>query len=349
MKALVIREFGSPDVLHFEDVPDPTPGPGEVRVTVKAVVVARTKDVTARAGRPPFGPLVNQFPHVFGTEHAGIVNAVGAGVDAALVGSRVAVSAVLSCGRCSACLRHHEEACSTFGLIGIHRTGAYAEQCVAPVENLHLLNADVSFAQAAALAANGAVAHAQLDAGNVGKGSVVLVLGAAGALGSTAAVMAAWRGAQVIGVDRLGSSQDRLFGLPLAAAVDGEKPGLEERILAATGPAGVDCVIDNLGIPALWAGYRSALAEMGRIVVSGAISHEPIPMHLLPFYLHSQSLIGVRTGNRTHIEAVWQDIDDGLRMPDEFIHTLPWNEASAAHTALEKGLSRGQAVLSVAD
>src|SRR3954452_21271682 len=133
MKAIVMSEFGDADVLHFDEVPTPTPEGGEVRIRVEAVAVARTKDVSARSGRPPFGPQITQFPHILGTEHAGTVDAVGPGVDRSVVGQRVGVSAVLSCGTCRACRHGREEACATFALLGVHRQGSYAEYVVAPV------------------------------------------------------------------------------------------------------------------------------------------------------------------------------------------------------------------------
>lgn len=347
MKALVIEAFGGPEVLTLQELPTPEPGQGEVRVRVQAVAVARTKDVAARAGQPPFGPQIRSFPHVLGTEHAGVVDAVGADVDPQLLARRVAVSAVLSCGDCSACRRHHEEACGSFQLVGVHRAGSYAEYTVVPAGNVHVLPDDVTAAEAASLAANGPVARAQLDAGQVGSGSIVLVAGAGGSLGSTAAALAAHRGARVIGVDRLGAHPDALDGLPLVAALDGEAADLADQIKAAAGPDGLDCVVDNLGLASLWAAYRPAVADLGRIVVSGAISHEPLPMTLLPFYLRSQSLIGVRTGNRAQMTALWRDVADGFRPPPAQLHRFPWLDAAVAHTRVEQGTAHGQSILEV--
>jgi NADPH:quinone reductase-like Zn-dependent oxidoreductase len=347
VKALVIEEFGGPEVIRLAELTDPEPGAGEVRVKVSAVVVARTKDIATRAGRPPFADQVHSFPHVLGTEHAGEVDAVGPGADPALLGKRVAVSAVLACGSCRACRMHREEACFSFGLIGVHRPGSYAQLCVVPESNVSPLPDDVPFPQAAALAGNGPVARAQLDAGGVGPGSTVMVIGAAGALGATAAALAAHRGAQVIGVDRLALKPGCLDGLPLAAMVDGDADDLATAVREVTGEWGVDCVIDNLGIPAVWHKYRDCLADMGRIVVSGAISHDPLPVRLLPFYLRSQSLIGVRTGNRAQIAALWRDVAAGFRIPEAFVDSMPWETVGDAHRAVEAGISRGQAVLEV--
>ena len=345
---MVIEGFGGPEVLVPAELPGPEPGPGEVRIRVHAIAVARTKDVSARSGGLPFGPMITTFPHVLGTEHAGVIDAVGPGVDGLAQGMRVAVSAVLSCGVCRACVAGHEEACATFGLIGVHRPGSYAEYVVVPAGNVHPLPEDIDLVHAAAIAANGPVARAQLDAGQVGPDRTVLVIGAGGALGSMAATMAAWRGARVIAVDRLANRPDTLEGLPLAAAVDGDAPDLAEQIAAAAGGWGLDCVIDNLGVPAVWEAYRPAVADMGRIVVSGAINHEPLPMRLLPFYLRSQSLIGVRTGNRAQIAAVWRDVHDGFRPPDSHVQRMPFADVSAAHARVEAGTAHGQIVLEMA-
>ncbi|TQM43797.1 quinone oxidoreductase family protein [Pseudonocardia cypriaca] len=351
MRAIVIERFGGPEVLRAAELADPEPGPGEVRVAVEAVAVARTKDVAARAGRPPFAPSITAFPHVLGTEHAGVVDAVGPGVDDRLVGSRVAVSAVLTCGNCRACGQGREEACAGFRLVGVHRPGSYAQFCVVPEANVQPVPEDVSLAAAASLAANGGVAAAQLDAGRVGPGSTVLVLGAAGSLGSTLAALAAFRGARVIGVDRLGRDPDRLAGLPLAAMIDGDRPDLAEALRTDVDGVGdvdgIDCVVDNLGITELWNAYLPALAPMGTIVMSGAISHDPVPVPLLTFYLRSQSLIGVRTGNRAQRAALWADVANGFRPPASHLQLLGWDRAAEAHAAVERGEAHGQIVLRV--
>jgi NADPH:quinone reductase-like Zn-dependent oxidoreductase len=352
VRAIVIERFGGPDVLRVVDLPVPQPGPGEVRVRVEAVAVARTKDVAARAGKPPFAPSITAFPHVLGTEHAGVVDAAGPGVDDRLVGSRVAVSAVLTCGRCRACGLGREEACARFRLVGVHRPGSYAQYCLVPAANVEPIPDDLSSVAAASLAANGGVAAAQLHAGRVGPGSTVLVLGAAGSLGSTLVALAAFRGARVIGVDRLGRDPDRLAGLPLAAAVDGDRPDIAVALRTASDQvgegAGIDCVVDNLGIAALVDAYLPVLAPMGTIVMAGAISHEPVPVPLLAFYLRSQSLIGVRTGNRAQRGALWVDVAAGFRPPASHLRLVAWDRVAEAHTAVERGEARGQIVLGVA-
>ena len=342
-----MEAFGPPDVLELRDgVAVPALGADDVLVRVRAIAVARTKDVAMRAGQPPFALRVD-LPHTPGTECAGTVEAVGADVDDALVGSRVAVSAVLACGTCTACARGHEEACNSFALVGVDRQGCYAEFVAVPSVNVHPIPDDLPITHAAALAANGPVARAQLEAGGVGPGSVVAVMGAAGALGSTAACLAHYRGATVIAVDHLDTKGELLAQLPLDAAFDGDDPQLAEALLAHTNGWGVDCVIDNLGLASLWTNYRPALARMGRIIVSGAIGRAPMAIELLPFYLHSQSLIGVRTGNRTQTRELWVDVRGGFRLPDAAVVVRDWTEMRAVHVLVEAGGSTAQTVMAV--
>ena len=341
---MVLRRFGGPDVLVPEEVPAPEPGPGEVRVRVGAVAVARTKDVALRSGRHPFSRAV-RLPHIPGTEHAGTVDALGTGVDGGLLGRRVAVSAVLACGACRACRCGREEACSELRLIGVHQPGAYADYCVAPADNVVAIPDEISFPHAAALAANGPVARAQLDAGGVAAGSRVLVLGASGALGSTVAALARFRGAEVIATARLRARPDALADVPATAYVDTDRPDFTDAVLELTGGWGVDCVVDNLGLPHLWWRYQPALAPTGRVVVSGALDETPVPVAFRPLYLRNQAIIGVRTGNRSDIARLWEDVRAGFGLPAALLSAMPFTAAADAHRMVEAGRHRGQIVL----
>lgn len=122
---------------------------------------------------------------------------------------------------------------------------------------------------------------------------------------------------------------------------------LARPVLSHTDSRGIDCIIDNLGLAELWNGYRPAVATMGRIVVSGAIGQEPIAMQLLPFYLHSQSLIGVRTGNRAQMRALWEDVRAGFRLPSSVVVQRPWGDMHDVHELVQQGNAIGQTVLEV--
>ena len=184
MKAIVIREFGGPEVLRFEDVPDPVPDANEVVVRVHSVSVNYTLDCVVRAGNYARGVTL---PHVVGVDPAGEVAAVGAAVDDLRVGDRVAVHSGIRCGRCEPCLAGRENACRASSSLGIHRWGGYAEMVATPRQTVHPIPDDLAFKDATVITRHFPTARHLLDSrGRLQGGEWVLVMGAAGGLGASA-------------------------------------------------------------------------------------------------------------------------------------------------------------------
>ncbi len=347
MQAVVMREFGDADVLKLDEVPDPVPAPGEALIRVGAVEVSSTRDVATRTGRHPFSRQVS-LPHVLGGDFAGVVEAVGFGVDSELVSRRVAVSNSAGCGTCPACLAGHMAQCPRLSMLGIHRWGSYAELATAPAQNLTVIPDDVSLADAAAMAATGPIALAQLLTAEVGAGTRVLITGATGALGTMLIVLAAARGAHVLALSR---RPERIpAGVVPAARFRVGEPGLADAISQATAGSGVEAVIDNIAHGATFASYLSAVAIGGRIVISGAIGGPDLttlPVPAQSFYVRSLSLLGVRTAGRQDIERFWALVRDGLRLPAGLVRELPLAAAADVHADVARGVTAGHTVLSV--
>jgi len=129
MKAIVLKEFGGPEVLHLEDVPTAAAGEGEILLKVHSVSVNRTLDLVVRQGEYP---VKVQLPHVLGVDPAGIVAEVGAGVDNFKPGDRVAVVSFIACRKCRYCEKSDEANCLNSRHLGLHRWGGYAEYVAAP-------------------------------------------------------------------------------------------------------------------------------------------------------------------------------------------------------------------------
>jgi NADPH:quinone reductase-like Zn-dependent oxidoreductase len=347
MRAMVMRAFGDADVLALEEVRDPSPGPGEALVRVGAVAVSSTRDIATRTGRHPFSREVS-LPHVLGGDFAGVVEAVGPGLDRALIGQRVAASNSRSCGTCPACRSGNEAQCADLAMLGIHRWGSYAELATMPGVNLTRIPDDLSLADAAAMAATGPIALTQLQTGRVTDGGWLLVTGATGALATMLATLAQALGARAIGLSRRPEAIPA--ALPLAARLNSSDPDLVEALHAATSGAGVATAVDNVADGEVFARYFPALAIGGRIVVSGAIGGDQLPVlpiPVAPFYLRSLSLLGVRTTTLRDIGAFWRLVHDGLRLPDGLVHERPLDQAARAHDDMAAGRSVGHTVLSV--
>ena len=131
MKAAVFAEHGGPDVVRIEDVPRPEPGPGEVRLLVAAAGMNHL-DLWVRRGLP----IDTVLPHIGGSDVAGVVDAVGAGVSDVREGDRVVVDPSLACGECEWCEAGEEPLCVHYRILGEHTHGGFAEYVVVPARNL---------------------------------------------------------------------------------------------------------------------------------------------------------------------------------------------------------------------
>ena len=345
MKAVVLRTFGPPEVLGYEDWPDPgPPGPDEIVVRVGAVGVGRLLDLGTRAGTNRY--FRGRLPHVLGSEHAGTVVEVGRDVHHLTVGDRVAVFASTTCGRCAFCTRGRDDACLEAELIGVHRPGADAEFTRVPASAATPIPDDLPLVIAAALALTGPVAWTQLNLAGLGAGDWVLVNGAASGLGSMTAVVARHLGARVIGTSRKAWKRAALLDLGLDAALDATAPDFEDRVRELTEGRGVEIVIENIGAAAAWPHLMAVLARGGTVVSSGAFVGDRLPLDLRSLYQQSQRVIGVRTATRQQVTSFWREVAPHVRPVLD--RTFPLAEAAAAHRYLESGDNLGR-VLLVAD
>jgi len=231
MKAWVVPHHGPPDVFRLRELPDPVPGPGEVVVRVRAIGL-NFADCAARLG---VYPNVPRTPMVVGMEVAGEVAALGPGVTAPAVGTRV-------------------------GAVPIF--GGHAELVRVRATHVRPLPAALSFAEGAALAVTGLTAdHALFTLGRIRRGERVVINAAAGGVGTMAVQLAAHTGARVLAV--ASTEAKRRLALELGAA---EACGYEEYRRALSG--GVDVILDSVGGAQFRPGWR-ALRPDGRYVLYG--------------------------------------------------------------------------------
>lgn len=341
MSAVVFSEFGPPEVLHRATIATPEPGADEILVQVAAVSVGRLLDLRARAGTHPYAKFV--LPHVLGAEHAGVVAAVGSEVTSARVGDRVAVFPSVCCGECRHCLRGRAEACQSLQLIGTHRQGAYADYVAVPARNAVAVPAGISPVEASALALSGPVAQNQLTQAGFEPGMWVLVQGAASALGSTTATLAAHLGARVIATSRSAEKRTRLEAAGIEFTLDGTSPTFTRDVLDITDGHGIDIAIDDLGEPAMFASTLDVLAVAGAVVTSGAFLGGGASVDLLRLYSRCQRVIGVRTGNPASVQASWAEVPRGFRPVVD--RSFPLDQAAEAHHHVESDTNVGRVAL----
>ena len=271
MRALLCKAWGGPETLVLEDLPSPRPGPGEVVIDVKAAGV-NFPDVLIIQNKYQVKP---PLPFAPGAELAGVIKEVGAGVTAFASGDRV---------------------------IAMTTWGAFAEECVARVEQLIRMPAQLDFATAAAFTLTyGTSWHALKDRGQLRAGETLLVLGAAGGVGLAAIEIGKALGARVIAA---ASSAEKLAVCRAHGAdetIDYATEDLRARLKAIVGDKGVDVVYDPVGGPYAEAAIRST-GWRGRYLIIGFAAGEipRIPLNLM--LLKGSSLVGVYWGDWTRRE-----------------------------------------------
>lgn len=247
MKAIVVREHGGPEVLKLEDVADPKPGPDQVVVRLRAVGV-NPVDVYIRSGAYARKPAL---PFIPGSDAAGEIEAVGAGVRSAAVGDRVFI--------------HGTAAEHVHG----HYGGAYAERAVCNLHHVYKLPASISFGQGAAMGVPYATAYRALfHRAGTRPGETVLVHGATGGVGLAAVQIARAHGITVIGTGGSDKGLATVRDNGAHSVFNHTAPGYLDEIMRATGGRGVDVVLEMAAHVNLDKDM-GLLTTRGRIVVIG--------------------------------------------------------------------------------
>jgi NADPH:quinone reductase-like Zn-dependent oxidoreductase len=342
MFAATFREYGGPEVMRWEELEDPAPGPDEVLIAVRACGLNHS-DLDSRAGtsRWPFA-----FPHVLGAEFAGFIADRGSDVEGYAVGQPVTALQQYACGRCSACVSWRPDLCERFTVFGTDCWGGYAELVRVPARALVPLRDESEFVVAAAAQCVVSTAWSMVvRMAQVRAGETVLVPSASGGVASAAVQCAKVAGARVIatvgdpgklaGVRELGA--DEAFSYR-------EHP-VRETVAELTGGRGVDAVIDTVG-GELFGAHLGALAPDGRLVTCGAHAGEVVELDIIALFRRGHRILGFRVATPEEIEqSLRMALDGRINVP--VARTFPLSEAGAAHEFLAQREHVGKVVLTL--
>jgi 2-desacetyl-2-hydroxyethyl bacteriochlorophyllide A dehydrogenase len=325
MKAVLFREHGGPDALSYEDLPEPTIGPEDVRVRVKACALNHL-DIWIRQGNPAY-PMT--LPHVPGSDAAGIVEQVGGHVDSVTVGQRVFVSPGISCWKCDQCLAGRDNLCRSYGLVGAKTHGSYAEYLKVPFRNVLPLPENLSFEQAAAFPLVSMTASHMLFAlAGLQHGETVLIMGAGSGVGSMAVQMAKLAGARVMATVGSDDKIPRAVILGADAVINHTKEKVSERAKLLTEGHGVDVVIEHIG-PEVWDTCLDSLARGGRLITCGATTGGEVKLNLRFVFARQLTIKGAYMGTRAELVKASELMGQG-RLTSVIDRTFPLHEARAA-------------------
>jgi NADPH:quinone reductase-like Zn-dependent oxidoreductase len=342
MKAVVLRAHGGLDQLGLEEIPDPRPGPGEVLVEVHAASLNHL-DVWVRRGIPG---VEYPLPLVPGSDGAGVVLELGAGVTGPPAGTRVALQPSVSCGTCIACLSGEDFLCRKFGILGENRNGTHAERICVPAANVMPIAPTLSFAEAAAFPLTFLTAwHMAVARAAIRPGDAVLVHAGASGVGSAAIQIAKLYAARV--ATTVGSPDK----VEVARALGADEVILyrDTDVAAAarawTGKRGVDVILDHVGTET-WEGNLKALAAGGRLVVCGATTGYEAKTNLRVLFFKNISLLGSTMGSKGELLRILPLVERGLLRP-RIDRVLPFERIAEAHRALEERAVAGKIVLTM--
>ncbi|WP_439361581.1 zinc-binding dehydrogenase [Bradyrhizobium sp. DASA03007] len=340
MKAIVLREFGPPEVMRYEDVAEPEPRKGEIRIRILASTVNRVLDVSVRAGHERHRGIV--LPLIPGVDCAGVVDKVGPGVTGWLTGMRVAAAGMMPLDACITI----EDYRGPFGMMGINRPGGFAEKVTVPAAVAVEIPSDIDFHHAAVVMRHVPTAWNLLVNVAELKGSeTVLIMGAGGNLGTLGIQIAKnVVGAKVIAA--AGSDDRARLAKSLGAdyAVNYNSQDLYAEIMGITGGKGVDVLYDNVANPKVLPAAFRAIGSNGRLVTAGAHAGPVVPIDFSHLYQKSISIRGRPGYSRADIPKIFAAAAAG-KVQAVIEQVLPLSRAADAHHLMETQEVLGKIVL----
>jgi len=342
MKAVRFHRHGGPDVLVYEDAPEPVLAPGEVLVRIRACALNRI-DVWGRAGRPG---LEIPLPHIPGSDVAGEVVS-SAAVDVS-PGRRVMLQPGISCGRCMACLSGRDNECPRFEVLGYMNTGGgYAEFIKVPAQNLVPIPDEISFVKAAAFPLTFLTAwHMLMTRAQLKRGEDVLILAAGSGVGQAAIQIAFLHGARVFATAGSPDAIEKARALGAYEVIDHYKQDIAAEVSRLTNQRGVDVVIEHVG-EATWTRAVTSLARGGRLVTCGATTGTNAAIDLRMLFARQLSISGSYLGSKGELMRAARFFFTGQLDP-VIDRTFPLEHAALAQHHMESGKPFGKIVLEVA-
>ncbi|MFI0366907.1 zinc-binding dehydrogenase [Actinomadura sp. 1N219] len=324
MRAIRQSAFGGPEQLRLEDVPDPRPAGGEVRIRVESAGVHLLDTVIRQGGGGP--RVAPRLPMTPGREVAGVVDEIGPGVGAGLAGRRVVAD---------------------LGLAG----GGYAELAVAPAEAVHLIPDGVDADAAVAMVGTGRTTMAILELAAPAADDVVLITAAAGGIGALLIQAARATGATVIGAAGGPGKVALVRRLGADHAVDYDRPGWPDAVRDALAGTPITLALDGVGGP-IGRSALELLAPAGRLVMFGSSSGSLTELSSADLFgrgISAASAVGARILNRPGgTRTLERDALEALidkRLIPVIGQRFSLADAPAAHAALESRATTGKTVL----
>jgi NADPH:quinone reductase-like Zn-dependent oxidoreductase len=335
MKALTISAHGGFDQVQYRtDVAAPQlRSPTDVRVRVTAAALNHL-DVFMVGGLPGISITA---PWILGADGTGVVESAGNAVSSVAVGDRVMINGGIACRVCEYCRSGEQPLCVTFGLLGEHHPGTFAELIVVPAANVRTVPLNVPDTEAAAFTLATLTAWRMVvSRAQVRPGEQVLIQGIGGGVAVAALQIAKARGARVWVTSSSDDKLSRAAALGADETLNYTSTDVARAIRAGTGKRGVDVVIDSVGA-ATWAHSLGALGKRGRLVTCGATSGPAVETDVRRMFWNQWNLMGSTMGNDAEFDAIAAEFAAGrLKPPVDSVFPLTEGRAAIERMAAKK-------------
>lgn len=342
MKAVLFREFGGPEKLSYEDVPEPKITETEVLIRVRACALNHL-DIWARQGtRKERIPM----PHISGCDISGEIASVGSLVKNRKPGDIVLVAPGISDGTCEYCASGWDSLCESYKIIGYETQGGYAEYVSVPPENVLPIPDHLSFEEAASIPLVFLTAwHMLTTRARLSAGETVLVWAAGSGVGSAAVQVAKVLGAKVIATAGSEEKLGKARTLGADWTVNHHTQDVPAEVKRITNGRKVNVVFDHVG-QATWEKSMRSMAPAGRLVNCGVTSGGKTEIDIRYIFLRQFSLMGSWMGGRGELLKVLTFFEDG-RLKPVVDSIFPLADAGKAQSRMEKSQHFGKIVLKI--
>ncbi len=343
MRAIRFEQHGnSPDVLKLVQAADPKPGINEVLVELKAAALNHL-DIWVRNGLPG---VKLDLPRIPGSDGAGVVAEVGAGVTNVKPGDRVILSPGMGCGTCKKCTANWDSLCDAYHLLGLQINGTYCEKIVVAARRVIKVSEKLTFEEWAASPLAFLTAwHMLHTQGGIQGSDRVLVHAAGSGIGQAAIQIARLAGAEVI--TTVGSDEKAVMAKALGAqtVINYKQGGFGQAVLDATGGKGVDLLFEHIG-PETWTENLKCLAKGGRLITCGATSGPKVETDLRFLYMRQFTIKGAYMGSHAELLKVVHLLEKGKVKP-VIDSVFPLERAREAQEHMESRNIFGKIVLKI--
>ena len=288
MKAIRIHEHGNPNVLKYEDIPEPKCPPGKIKVSIKASSINHL-DLWVRSGIPGFK---TPLPMILGSDASGIIVDIGANLNNYKIGDEVIIQPGIFCKSCKYCNDNKENYCDNYAVLGETCNGVQSEYVIVNPINIYPKPSNISFIEAASMPLTFMTSYEMVvKRAKLKSNETILIYGGSSGVGSAAIQIAKDIGANIIATAGNEVKEEFCYKMGANIVLNHNSNNYFNEIKKITKSCSIDVIFEHIG-KNTWQNSLRLLGKGGRIVTCGATSGKKVEIDLTHLFIKQQSILG---------------------------------------------------------